>query len=616
MKRKWLKHLIASIICAVVAVVFEILIFNIHTLPSDNTNKITEVSFSTDTDNKETTVTIDPPKSYINKLLINYTASKDIPYTLTYSYPDTYNNTATDATINDIFDDSFSTSILNINQDASKLIIKYQTTDSLSINNIKIDNAFHFNHFRAIFIFLVLSLMYCLFIFYRAGFKTERLHLYFAIVCTILGLMFIVAQPIATFYSWDDQIHFGAIVDWPGGHIPYSNGEYHSTDANVLNSAGKFAINSSEEKQQQADLFNSDATNTYAKDLIPLPRVDQIHYLPMSIGYNLAKILHLPFTVCFILGKIFNLIAYVILISYAIKITKIGKRLISFIALIPINVFLASNYSYDPAVLAGITVFFVQVVNYYIDKESKVDFKTTLIMIASITYACFAKAVYAPFLLLTLLIPKTSFRSSEQCRLAKIFFSILMLLLLALPLFNGGTASDPRGGHTSVKEQASLIFSHPLEYTNVLNKNAGTQLLPNFIGNSSTINYAYMGDSTTTPNLYILLIAFLIFFFITDNFNNKLKAKHRITILSISSAIIILIWTALYLSFNEVGATIIKGVQGRYFLPLLLPILLSLQPKHIKNSIPPKTYNLLSLLIPSVILIASIYSIILLPYSF
>ena len=617
MKHPWLKHLIAIIICGILASLAETFIFNFPIITqSDDNAKVFEVPYSTQSEDDKTNITLEQDQHFINKLIINYQAQQDVKYSLSYTHPDAYNDTSVQSTSSDIFDDSFSSSITNIGSDASDITITYASTDDLDIDTIVVDNEFHFNYFRAIFIFLILLIIYSLYIFYKQGFKTEKLHIYFAVIGTLLGLTLIAAQPTATFTSWDDQIHFGVVTDWPGGNINYSNGEYQLSDYSVANSAGKDSVNSADEKSQQINYLNSDIDNEHTKNAFFFPRFDKLHYLPMAIGYNLAKVVHLPFVICFLMGKILNLLVYVALLSYAIKISKIGKRLIAFVALIPVNIFLAGNYSYDPAVFAGITILFVHTINLLLDKSAKLDFKTASIMIISAVYASLAKAIYAPFLLLVWLIPRSHFKSTKQCRLAKIAFSVLMIVLLALPLFNGGTASDPRGGHTSVGEQASLILEQPTGYATVLNHTAGTQLLPSLIGSNSTINFAYLGDASNLPNLYLLLLIFLIFFFITDNQGNLLKKAHRFTILAIVTAIIVLIWTSLYLSFNPVGSSHIVGVQGRYFLPLLIPLLFSLQPSSIQNKISPKIYNLLALLIPAIIFITAVYATVLLPYSF
>ena len=45
-----------------------------------------------------------------------------------------------------------------------------------------------------------------------------------------------------------------------------------------------------------------------------------------------------------------------------------------------------------------------------------------------------------------------------------------------------------------------------------------------------------------------------------------------------------LIWTALYLSFTPVGSLVINGVQSRYFIPLILPLLIIINTNKIKTN--------------------------------
>lgn len=614
-KKKILKIFLALIVCFTLGALIETLFFNFNSITSNN-NSISEVKYTTKTIDGMTTVNVDLDNTFINKLIIDYDASKDVDYSISYTYNGLYGKQTHGEFGPDILDDVFSKSISNINATVSNLSISYKNTEQLTINQISIDNTFHFNPYRMIFISLSLFTIYLLFYFYKEGFRTEKIHVYFAVFCSLLGVMFIVAQPAATFYSWDDQIHFQQTVDWFGGSITYSNGEYNMSDANVSDSAGRKAIHSAEEKQQQINYLNSDVEHNYTKTTSSFPSFDKISYLPMAIGYNLCKLIHLPFIVSFQIGKIFNLLFYVLLLAYAIKTSKIGKRLITVIALIPVNVFLASNYSYDPAVFVGITIFLVHTFNLFLDKTTKFDFKTALIMIASMSYACFAKAIYAPFMLLLLLIPKERFKNVKQSRLIKLGFTLIAGMLFILPMFSGGSVSDPRGGDTSFSDQTITILEHPLDYATVLKSTAADQFSTELIGAFSTTNFAYLNKIDEKSNLYLILIILLIFVFITDNKGNNLTIKQRLAILGITILNIVLIWTALYLSFTPVGLNTINGVQGRYFLPLLLPLLIALQPKNVQNKINPKLYNLLIVAIPVIVIIIAIYTFILSPYSF
>ena len=617
MKKKFSIILIALISCFVLSALAETLIFNFRPLFSDDNQSSIDVSFNTTSDKKQTTLDLNLDSTYINKLTINYDTSEDIEYTLKFTQPGLYESEK-QVEVTDTFDNSFNASVLNIDQTVSQAKITYKNNADLSISSISINNGFYFNIYRTIFNFLALVTIFFLIYFYKAGFSTEKLHVYFATICILLGAMFIVAQPTASFYSWDDQIHFGNVVNWFGGENHYNNGEYHSSNVNVPDSAGKENINSANERQLQETFFNSDIESNYVKNTVPLPSVDKPSYFPMALGYHLARLVHLPFTVCFVIGKLMNLITYALLIAYAIKISLVGKRLIAVIALIPTGLFLASSYSYDPAVFAGITIFLVHLVNLFVDKNSKLDFKTALIIIASMSYACLTKAVYAPLMLLALLIPKDRFNSPKQSRLIKIGFAIISLLLLSvsvLPILDGDDLSDQRGGAVSASQQAELIIEHPGDYLTVFGDTTVDQFFEKLMSPSSVGSFGYMGSINSLFNVYYIFVILVLFVFFTDNKNNLLTKKQRTFGVIASLIVAAFVWGALYLSYTPVGDKLVQGVQNRYFLPLTLPLLFFLQPKNIQNKINPKTYNTLVLTIPSLIIIFLVYSMVLVPYS-
>ena len=46
-----------------------------------------------------------------------------------------------------------------------------------------------------------------------------------------------------------------------------------------------------------------------------------------------------------------------------------------------------------------------------------------------------------------------------------------------------------------------------------------------------------------------------------------------------------MVYGSMYLSFTEVGATEIAGVQARYFIPVLFPLILTLVPRNQINNL-------------------------------
>ena len=619
MHKKIYKYIIGIIICLTLSIVTEILGFNFKAITSSD-ESLQNVAFSKSHNNDEITLNLDTNNHYINKLIIEYQTPKDVNYSLNYSSLGLFNSEEI-IIFEDIFDDSFDKSVINLNCQPSNVTITYKQSKTAQpeIKTITIDNGFHFNIIRTVSIFLSFVLIFSLICFYQNGFKTLKLHIYFAIVCSLLGAIIIISQPSATFYSFDDQIHFQDTVDlFNLGHTTYSIGEYQLMNSNVPNSAGHNSIDSIEEQQAQKELFDS-GDSDYSKDVRFAPTYNKIGYLPMSIGYHLAKLIKLPFSACFKIGKIFNLLFYVLMMAYAIKTIKVGKRLLSVIALIPTNIFLASQYSYDPAVIIGITVFIAHLVNLYIDKNTKFDFKNAIIMLASISYACFVKAIYVPFLLLTLLIPKERFDNKKQSHLVKggiVGVAVLLSATFILPTVSGTMESDSRGGNTSVSGQLSMVLSNPLDYATLLGNTAIAQFSSKTLDSFS--NYAYITNQATLSSanfLYILLIL-LLFVFLTDNDNNNLIKKQRFAILLANLTTILFIWTALYLTFTPVGSNTISGVQSRYFLPLFFPLLLCLQTKNIHNTIKPRIYNATVIAIPTIINLIMIIMSILTVYTY
>ena len=110
-------------------------------------------------------------------------------------------------------------------------------------------------------------------------------------------------------------------------------------------------------------------------------------------------------------------------------------------------------------------------------------------------------------------------------------------------------------------------------------------------------------------NIYInyFYINSIVFIFLLLLFSgeNKFDKKSRLWNLAISIIIFIGILLALYTSWTEVNARIISGVQGRYFLPLLLPLSLVFMTKKIYITISEEFVEIFS----NIIIISYIFTL-------
>lgn len=611
-----LKKLCVIFFLLLLSVFLDIFVFNykqfiipksekgIHSIKSYEVNDI---------ENGKKSIDIKLEKKYIHKLRIKYSTLKDVPITIQYNELDYYNKNKK-SEHRDSFDNEVNELISNFDNKISAIHILYDSKSSLKINDILIDNSFRLNGFRILFVFSCFSLIYLFCLFYKEGFKTKNLYKYYFIVTMIIGTTSIILQPSATYYSWDDQIHFKNAYEIKSGNLQWNIGEFSMIDATPL---GRNSIGSIEEQIQQLKYFDLQQKSTYQSVGGRFISYNKISYIPSAIGYHLCDKIGLPFVVCFKAGKIMNLFAFAIIMAYAIKISKVGKRLLSVIGLLPSVMFLACQYSYDPAVISGITLALVFLVNWFIDKSCKVDFKSMLLFVFAILYGSFPKAVYIPFILLFLFVPQNRFEDKKQCKILK--FGIVMICLLMLytfisPASLSTTSGDLRGGNTSVGSQMKLIFSYPIGYIRILKDTMIDNFFSMMFGSGALGGYAYLGNISN--NCYYLVLFTLLFVGFTDTNDLHLKKYQRCLIVLAGFCIITLIWTALYLSFTPVGFTTINGVQPRYFIPFIFPFLMCIQSSKMKSHICEIKYNTIVLLIMSLVLLTSIYQLVLKVFCF
>ena len=627
-----IKNFIVLAAILIISFFIEILIFHFPLLFDKNIkNEISNISYSYKENKNNKIITTSLDHKYVNKFRIKYETDKDIKYTIKYIEDDYYKNNK-ETTIKDVFDEEVNEVVLNFNNKVKKIKILYNTNSDIKIKSMYIDNKFYINYFRIIYMFILQLILYIIYSFYKKGFKNEEIHKCFFIVCLLIGTLIIIIQPSASFFSWDDQVHFKNVNELSSGNAIWNIGEYSMIyDAAV----GRNSINSLEEQENQKKYLNQVIEGNYASYGGRFITYNKISYIPLAIGFRFSRFIGIPFSIAFKIGKWFNLLIYLLIVSYAIKIARFNKKLVTVIGMLPTSIFLSSQYSYDAAVTSGLLLSIVIIMNWFVDKSYKVNFKTFTIFLSAILYGCFPKAIYIPFILLFLFIPKNRFNNRKQLLSTKIGVVLIFIMMMSTFVLPTVTVSneegDSRGGNTSVSEQLKLIINHPVGYVKVIEDTMISRFTTNLFGKKILFNYSYISDnyyknynnnnisesdtSVLGDNLYYIYLFILIFVIITEN-NEKYKISKLNRIIGIVSiiAVILLIWTAMYLAFTPIGLNTINGVQPRYFIPLLLPLAIFIKSNKIKNSIPDNIYNLIVILIPSLVLTISIYQYILVYY--
>ena len=414
----------------------------------------------------------------------------------------------------------------------------------------------------------------------------------FISIALSLGLFLCMVLPPVTGISPDDQIHYvrSLGLSYLGG-AQYSEADISLfsvpwIESNVLQfDEIRDAVASLNLTHQQSILNRSMLVAPGMSAAVtsePLLTLSTIGYLPSAFGLWLGRLFGAPLLVGFMMGRIANLLCYVLVVAYAVRITPLKKCLMCVIGLLPTGLYLAANYSYDPWVIS----FLMLAVALTLREISRKEHLLTLGGATACAFAFFLglapKAIYCPLIGLMLLMPASKFRSGKSHYLyvaGVIAFGLVMTASFVLPmLFSSATqAGDSRGGEgVNALGQIIYILSHPVEYIQTLFSFIARYISPS-TSNDYSLNYTYMGQLVSVaPFLSSVPLISVLLTGATDGDCDRPLRLGWGSVIWVEFVVllcVILATTSLYVSFTAVGATTVAGMQGRYLLPLLYPAL-------------------------------------------
>jgi uncharacterized membrane protein len=293
-------------------------------------------------------------------------------------------------------------------------------------------------------------------------------------------------------------------------------------------------------------------------------------YVPQAFGIALDRLLGYPPIASLYMGRFFNLLVWLCLVYCAIRITPTGKWLFLVLALTPTSLFQSSSLSAD-AVTNGLAMLLVALFLRYAYGAGKVKNMLPAIFVLSALVA--VSKLYFFLVFLFLLIPKEKFRDRKTYWAA--FF--LLLLTTAITVVSWAylvrNLYVPFKAGISPKDQIVYVLQHPIIYlstcwhTLLVN---GKYYVMSFVGRFGHFSF-YL-----PARLIWVHAAVLIFISATADVSGiVVRGGEKLLLGAVFLAGTFWILVVQYLSGTEVGATVIDGVQGRYFIPVA-PLLLLL----------------------------------------
>lgn len=291
--------------------------------------------------------------------------------------------------------------------------------------------------------------------------------------------------------------------------------------------------------------------------------------------YDITNGTHVKTSVMIQFARFLSLIIYSLIGYFAIKITPKFKKTFFIVLLLPLSLFLRSMVTYDGLILV-ITALSISLMLKFIDDKSMNFDNKYIFMFIFLGYILFnIKVVYSICLLGLLVINSKQFGGRKE-KIKKIIIIGIVVLLLTFIKKHFILIGSELGDSKLASNQLNFIIHKPIEYTKIL--------FDNIFGQMSQQNYWMIGTlghlDTYMPYLFVFLMnLFLIVTFIYESLYEKiiLPLWTKISYIILTILAIISMYTIMYISWTprvlgKIGGNEITGIQGRYFIPLLLLI--------------------------------------------
>lgn len=426
--------------------------------------------------------------------------------------------------------------------------------------------------------------------------KNMNMEKIFLVLGFLFGCLFIYVIP--PFQSPDEDSHFKkAYAISEGQFYASSNGKIaglkipdtmHEYIGQKLDMMGNRDLKYSYTDFYYDQFLSSDFSSRTLREVSTSGTTPFAHLIPAT-GVLCAKILSPIFidgtpSTSFMLyfARLFSLLSYLVIGYFALKITPVFKKSMMAILLLPMSLFLASMVTYDNLLIPISLLAISCILKLIYDKKEMFD-KKYFILFCIIGYLLLnIKVVYFPLLVLLLFVPKEKFKNRDKKEKIKTYVKIGGIVIFLTILFKiPNLFLDVEQSSSLASKQLNFLLGHPFTYLRILLLNLFHQFriqLSWMIGTFGLLD-------TSLPPLFILISFInLILTFITDAIYEKINIGYlpKLVIFGVLVLSIVGMYTAMYIDWTPqvlgvIGGDQITGIQGRYFLPLLIciPILFS-----------------------------------------
>jgi len=344
-------------------------------------------------------------------------------------------------------------------------------------------------------------------------------------------------------------------------------------------------------------------------------------YLVPGLGITLARMLHMSGTMTFLMGRLANLIFFTAVLRFLMKKIPFGRTALFAIAMMPMTLHMAASYSYDVMTFGFVTLFVVQVMCMVCspetpppmrsaaergsdakiasqfrtaDKVSRQDYRQCVIY--GILMAP-SKMVYIPLLLLIFLVPWERLGETKKEAWKKklavvgISLAVTCVIMVIISLVSADSTLRKMAEQsvsvnmlTWTNEEGytlSWVLGHLGEYILMLARTVVKMMDYYFF---TMIGSKLGWLDIDIPQVYAVA-SFLMLLLAVNIRDERSEAAQigswqKLWVAFLCAGCVFATILVMTVSWTPVSYDYVAGVQGRYFIPLLIPAIWLL-PSHL-----------------------------------
>lgn len=472
-------------------------------------------------------------------------------------------------------------SILRVNRESDQVFVEVSVDDGsekFTLDSLWVDNRLTVNWLRVGLMCSVCFLAW-FFVFCRK-LAAGRLSVSFLVLAVTIGVNLALITP--PWYGLDEGAHYIRAYQFANGNLGFDHEEeldwiVDMEDFFFYTGYTNSPHNTYDERQNFLDRYATTDYGMQAYFPTTAATYPFVPYFFAGLGILLGKLLGLPFVYTFYAGRVLNVLGYALICAFAIERAKLGKRLLFLMSLVPYALFSAGVYTADTLTVSFAVLAVALYLNMLSQEDGTLDWRLPGLFAVCCGAMAMCKLPYAPFCLLALTVPRRKFKTTKTAVGSLLLvFAVVGGISLATLLFGAGKGIIQwyQPG-MSLVGQVKFILTHPVQYTGIMLNHVAENWQDYLFGSTWK-----MGFSRDVSGLLAAVTVLSIGAVTVVDYEPQaavLGRWQKLACVGAAACSWALVLTALYVSFNVVGAPTIAGVQGRYFYPLLLLLLLLLK---------------------------------------